>query len=154
MKRILHLSLATGLFMAALSATATAADVVKAELRACPTGTAIGDVPSCGKIWKLKSGKGSVDAAGMLKIKVKGLVLNDASVGEYNGTPDGVGHVVGAVLCGGMVAAQTEWVPLAKNGTADIKAQLKMPSNCIAPTIVVREVWEGKVGGWLAAAGY
>ena len=43
---------------------------------------------------------------------------------------------------------------LAKNGDADIKAQLKMPSNCIAPTIVVREVWEGKVGGWLAAAGY
>jgi hypothetical protein len=139
---------------AGLSVSAHAGDVVTAEFRACPTGTAIGDVPSCGKIWKLKSGKGSVDANGTLKISLKGLVLNDESVGEFNGTPDGVGHVVGAVLCSGMVAAQTEWVALAKNGDVKVKAKLKLPASCIAPTLVVREVWEGKVGGWLAAAGY
>jgi len=139
---------------AGLSTTAYAKGVVEAEFRACPTGTAIGDVPSCGKIWKLKSGKGSVDADGTLKISLKGLVLDDESVGEFNGTPDGVGHVVGAVLCSGMVAAQTDWVVLAKNGDVKIKAKLSLPESCIAPTLVVREVWEGKVGGWLAAVGY
>ncbi len=154
MKQVSRLFLGALVCMAGLSTTGYAKDVVEAEFRACPTGTAIGDVPSCGKIWKLKSGKGSVDAAGNLKISLKGLVLDDESVGEFNGTPDGVGHVVGAVLCSGMVAAQTDWVVLAKNGDVKIKAKLKLPASCIAPTLVVREVWEGKVGGWLAAAGY
>jgi hypothetical protein len=153
-KPIGRLLLGVVLCMAGFSISAYAKDVIEAEFRACPTGTAIGDVPSCGKIWKLKSGKGSVDADGSLKISLKGLVLDDPSVGEFNGTPDGVGHVVGAVLCSGMVAAQTEWVVLAKNGDVKIKAKLKLPASCIAPTLVVREVWEGKVGGWLAAAGY
>jgi len=53
-----------------------------------------------------------------------------------------------------MVAAQTDWVVLAKNGDVKIKAKLSLPESCIAPTLVVREVWEGKVGGWLAAVGY
>ncbi len=154
MKPFIRSFLGVLICMAGLSSTGYAKDVVEAEFRACPTGTAIGDVPSCGKIWKLASGKGSVDADGTLKISLKGLVLNDESVGEFNGTPDGVGHVVGAVLCSGMVAAQTEWVVLAKNGDVKIKAKLNMPASCIAPTLVVREVWEGKVGGWLAAAGY
>lgn len=154
MKPFVGLFLGVVMCTAGLSVSAHAKDVVKAEFRACPTGTAIGDVPSCGKIWKIKSGQGSLDANGSLKISLRGLVLNDTSVGEFNGTPDGVGNVVGAVLCGGMVAAQTEWVALAKNGDANIKAKLKLPASCIAPTLVVREVWEGKVGGWLAAAGY
>lgn len=137
-----------------LAIPAVAGDVVKVQLRACPTGTAIGDVNSCGKIWKLGSGDASLDAGGKLKASVKGLVLNDTSVGEFNGTPDGVTHVVGAVLCSGAVAVQTDWVPLAKNGDAKIDAQLKMPASCIDPTILLREVYEGKVGGWLAGPGY
>lgn len=151
MKPLLRLSLAMGLCMAVMSVAVEAKEVVKGKLGACPTGSAIGDVPSCGKIWKLKSGKGSVSAKGSLNITLTGLVLNDPSVGEFNGTPDGVGNVVGAVVCGGTVAAQTKWVALAKNGNAKIKAKLKLPSSCASPVIVVREVWEGKVGGWLAA---
>lgn len=134
---------------------AYAADpVVKASLRACPTGTGIGEVNSCGKIWKIASGEAMLHSDGKLMIKVKGLVLNDASTGEFNGTADGVKHVVGTVLCNGKVAAQTEWSPLSNDGKASVEAKLQLPAACIAPTLVVREVWEGKVGGWLAAAGY
>jgi len=138
-----------------ISQYASAADpVIKASLRACPTGTAIGDVGSCGKIWKIGSGEAMLHSDGKLSIQVKGLVLNDASTGDSNGTADGVTHVVGAVLCAGAVAAQTEWSPLSKDGTARINAKVSLPTACIAPTLVVREVWDGKVGGWLAAAGY
>jgi hypothetical protein len=147
-------SLTVAACLAGLSFAATAKDVIETELRACPTGTPIGDVGSCGKIWKLASGKASLERDGSLKIQVKGLVLNDTSVGEFNGTPDGVTHVVGSVLCGGKVAAETEWVVLEKNGNAKIGAKLDLPEGCIAPTIVVREVWEKKVGGWLAGPGY
>ena len=154
MKPLLRISLAMGFCMVALSFSVDAKDLVKGALSACPTGAGIGDVPSCGKIWKLKSGKGSLTAKGSLNITLKGLVLNDVSVGEFNGTPDGVGNVVGAVVCGGTVAAETKWVKLAKTGNARIKAKLKLPSSCASPVIVVREVWEGKVGGWLAATSH
>ncbi len=136
------------------SAATSAADIAKVQLRACPTGTPIGEVGSCGKIWKLGSGDASLDSNGTFRATVKGLVLNDPTTADYNGTPDGVAHVVGAVLCNGTVAAQTEWVPIAKSGDAKIQAKLSLPAQCIAPTLVVREVWDGKVGGWLAGPGF
>ena len=66
---------------------------VKAKLIACPTKVAIGDVPSCGKVWKLGSGSAELKKDGSLTAEVKGLVLNDASTGTSNGTPDGVDGV-------------------------------------------------------------
>lgn len=155
MKSIQWHVLAVAFLAGVATQTAGAADpVIKAGLRACPTGTAIGDVGSCGKIWKIGSGEAMLQSDGKLMVQVKGLVLNDASTGEFNGTADGVTHVVGTVLCNGKIAAQTEWAPLSKDGKASINAKLQLPASCIAPTLVVREVWEGKVGGWLAAAGY
>ncbi len=54
---------------------------------------------------------------------------------------------------GAAVAAQTDVVPLAKNGDAKISAKLTLPNGCIAPVVVLRERYEGKVGWWLAATG-
>lgn len=134
------------------------ADEFEGELVACPSnGTSIGDVGSCGKIWKLEYGEAELSSNGHLKVKVKGLVLNDTTTGEYNGTPDGVDAVAAAVLChgpgGAKVVAQTEPVTLSKQGNATIDAKLKLPGKCIAPVIVLRERYEGKIGGWLAATG-
>jgi hypothetical protein len=133
-------------------------DVKKTDLWPCPaTGTAIGDVPSCGKVWKLASGTGSLTPEGELEVDVKGLVLNDASTGDSNGTPDGVDGVAAAVVCHGVtgtkVGAQTDVVPLSKTGDATIKAKVSVPADCTKPIIVVRERYEGKVKGWLAATG-
>jgi hypothetical protein len=127
-------------------------------LVACPANkTAIGDVGSCGKIWKLKSGKAELKADGRLEVEVKGLVLNDTSTGEFNGTPDGVDAVAAAIICssptGAAVAAQTEPVPLSKSGDAKIKVKVSLSGGCIAPVIVLRERYEGKIGGWLASTG-
>lgn len=143
--------------VAALAATPVSAAELKAELVACPANkTAIGDVGSCGKIWKLKSGDVHL-SADRVKVSVKGLVLNDASTGEFNGTPDGVDAVAAAVIChgpdGAKVAAQTDVVPLSKAGDAKVDAKISLPNGCIAPVVVLRERYEGKIGGWLAGSG-
>ena len=110
-------------------------------------------MPSCGKVWKLGSGSAELKKDGALSVSVKGLVLNDASTGQYNGTPDGVDGVAAAVICGGKVAAQTDVVPLGKTGDASVKAKVSVPESCATPIIALRERYEGKIGGWLAATG-
>lgn len=132
-----------------------AGEVLKAPLRACvKDGTKFGEVGSCGKVWQLGSGEAKLESDGKIKVEVKGLVLNDASTGEFNGTPDGVTHVVATLICGGSVAALAERVALSNpKGDAKIEATLKMPEKCSELVIVLREVWEGNVGGWLAATG-
>jgi hypothetical protein len=143
--------------LAVPASLARADDEVEAKMVACPTKAAIGDVQSCGKVWKLRSGEVELDGDGSVDAKVKGLVLDDPSTGEFNGTPDGVDAVALALLCAGpdghKVAAQTEPVPLSKKGDAQIRAKLSLPGRCIAPIIVLRERYEGKIGGWLAATG-
>jgi hypothetical protein len=131
---------------------------VEGSLVACPANnTSIGDVPSCGKVWKLGWGYAELKDNGDIEAEVKGLVLNDSSTGAANGTPDGVDGVAAAVVCqtpsGGSVAAQTDVVALSKEGNAKIKAHVNLPS-CVAPVIVLRERYEGKIGGWLAATGF
>jgi len=124
---------------------------LKSKMVACPTKVAIGDVPSCGKVWKLASGEAELKKDGQLEVQVKGLVLNDTSVGDANGTPDGVDGVAAAVVCGGKVAAQTDVVPLSKTGDAKVSAKVSVPGDCAKPVVVLRERYEGKIGGWLAA---
>jgi hypothetical protein len=110
-------------------------------------------VPSCGKIWKLGHGEAELERDGELEVEVYGLVLNDASTGDANGTPDGVDGVAAAVVCGGKVVAQTDVVPLSKDGNAKIDRRVSVPSDCANLVIVLRERYEGKIGGWLAATG-
>lgn len=144
----------------AVAMPAHAGDGLKAGMTACPQdGTAIGGVNSCGKIWNIKGGRAALDSDGKLEIEVKGLVLNDPTLpGEVNGTADGVAEVVGSIVCSGggsaKVVAETARFPLSKSGDAKIKAQVNVPKGCIAPIVLVREIWEGKIGGWLAASGF
>jgi len=129
----------------------SAADI-SADLSACPTGSKIGEVNSCGKIWKLNAGHAKLHD-GTLDAEVQGLVLNDESTGQFNGTPDGVDAVAAAVICGGKVVAQTEPQMLSKSGDAKIHAKVSVPSDCESPVVALRERYEGKIGGWLAATG-
>ncbi len=148
--------LAFGIFVCASIGAAQADEILKGKLRACvKDGTSFGEVGSCGKVWKLGSGEAKLEADGKVKVEVKGLVLNDASTGESNGTPDGVTHVVATVICGGKLAAMAERVPLSNpKGDANAEAKLAIPAQCDKPVVLLREVWEGKVGGWLAGAGF
>ncbi len=42
-------------------------------------------------------------------------------------------------------------VPLSKTGDATVNAKVSVPGDCVKPVIVLRERYEGKIGGWLAA---
>jgi len=127
--------------------------VVKSKLTACPTKTAIGEVPACGKVWKLASGSAELKTDGTLTAQVKGLVLNDVTTGTFNGTPDGVDGVAAAVVCAGRVAAQTDVVPLSQAGDATVNTNVVVRKHCKKPVIVLLERYEGNIGGWLAATG-
>ena len=88
----------------ALIGQAAGADnaLLKAPLMACPSDkTVIGGVNACGKIWKIGSGEVALNADGKLTVNIRGLVLNDPSVGKYDGSPDGVDAVAVAVVCSG-----------------------------------------------------
>jgi hypothetical protein len=131
---------------------ASAADVINKPLSPClAEQKPVGDVNSCGKKWKIGSGQGEVGPNGKTNVQVHGLVLDDASVGDANGSPDGVDAIAVAVLCGGKVVAQAEPVPLSKQGDASFTGVLTVPKDCSSPAIVVRERYQGKIAGWLAA---
>lgn len=151
MKKLKQLALGAG--MCALWASGQVlADEMK--LSAClHNGVTIGGVGSCGKVWKLASGHATLKPGGKLSFQVKGLVLDDASTGQFNGTADGVDAVAPAVVCGGKVAAQGKPVKLSKSGSAKGSVKLKVPASCAAPVVILRERYEGKIGGWLAATG-
>src|ERR1700722_1363288 len=81
----------TLLVLLGLSAISYPAWAAEMSLTACPSDkTIIGGVNACGKVWKLGSGNAMLSPDGKLVVDLHGLVLNDPSVGEFNGTPDGV----------------------------------------------------------------
>ena len=144
----------TLLFLFGLSAISYPARAAEMSFTACPSDkTVIAGVNACGKVWKLGSGNAALSPDGKLVVDLHGLVLNDASVGEFNGSPDGVDAVAVAVACGGTIGAQTEPVALSKSGDVHIATTVTLPKSCTSPTILVRERYEGKIGGWLAASG-
>jgi hypothetical protein len=87
----------------------------------------------------------SSQADGMVNVQVSGLVLDDASVGDANGTADGVDAIAVAIVCGGKVIAQAEPVPLTKEGVAKLTGKLAVLENCASPVVVVRERYDGSV---------
>jgi hypothetical protein len=144
-----------------MAVNASAADdiLLKAKLRPCiKDGVGFGEVGSCGKVWKLASGEVTLRADGKIEIDLKGLVLNDSSTGEFNGTSDGVTHIVPTLVCGGSestIAATGERGALRNpKGDAPLETTLSLPDKCTAPVLLLREVYEGKVGGWLASTGF
>ena len=147
-------ALVSGFTLIAQSADADDA-LLKAPLVACASDkTVIGGVNACGKIWKIGSGEVTIKADGKLTVSIQGLVLNDPSVGKYDGSPDGVDMVAVAVVCRGKrgpVAAQTKPVALSQNGDVRISTTVSVPEACAEPIVLIRERYEGKIGSWLAA---
>jgi hypothetical protein len=138
----------------AVPAAAFAEDIFNKPPTAClAEKKPVGEVNSCGKKWKIGSSSARVAADGSVNVEVKGLVLDDVSVGDANGSPDGVDAIAVAVLCNGKVVAQADPVPLNKQGDAKFAGKLAVAQNCPSPWLVVRERYEGKIGGWLAGAG-
>ena len=58
------------------------------------------------------------------------------------------------IVCNIVTARTPAGVPLSQAGDAKISASITLPARCVAPVIVVREIFDGAVGGWLAATGF
>jgi hypothetical protein len=65
-----------------------------------------------------------------------------------------VDAVAAAVVCSGKsggLAAQTEPMMLSQKGDVRIDTTVSVPKPCTDPIVLIRERYEGKIGGWLAA---
>jgi len=164
MTKILKHSLLVAAASLCLGVSAAQADSkgLNSSLTACRTQNfnaqlRIGGVLNCGRIWKIADGSVNLSADGALRVNIKGLVLDDTDTGLSNGTPNGVTGVVAALVCGpngGSVVAQTAGVPINIRGEARIRVHITMPAQCVAPIVLIREIYLGEVGGWLAATGF
>ena len=115
-------------------------------------GTTFGEVGSCGKVWKLGSGEVKLESDGKLKVEVKGLVLNDESTGDSNGTPDDVTDVVATVICGGKIVGVAERVPLSNpKGEEKLKPSLRFRRNAISPSFCYAKFGKARSVGGLPA---
>jgi RNA polymerase sigma factor (sigma-70 family) len=54
---------------------------------------------------------------------------------------------------GGTVVATTDPVSLSASGDAEIESQISVPSTCFGPVVLVRAVFNGNAGPWIAGTG-
>lgn len=108
-----------------------------------------------GRPWVISEGEGKLEADGDLEVKVQGLVL--ASGPNIGTNPsanfravvscqsiDGAGNAV-------VVNVSTGNFPATPTGDAEIKANIALPSPCIAPIIFVVSATSGN---WFATTGF
>jgi hypothetical protein len=113
--------------------------------------TLIGGVPSGGAPWTVRSGSAVLDGDGRLRVEVRDLILPKL------GNPGPVTSVSASLVCGGTggaVVATTDAVPLSADGNAEIESRINIPSTCFGPVVLVRAVFNGKPGPWIAGTGF
>jgi hypothetical protein len=112
--------------------------------------TPIAGVPSGGASWTVGSGSAVLDGDGRLRVEVRDLILPKL------GNPGRVTSVSASLVCGGAGGAvldTTDAVPLSADGNAEIESRINIPSTCFGPVVLVRAVFNGKPGPWIASTG-
>ena len=121
--------------LAAMFAVSTLADEFSffAPVVGSNPGVTIAGVPSGGLPWVVRHGVAVLTDGGRLRVDVRGLVL--PSVGNTAGP---ITQVAASVVCGDAVAATSGPVALSKDGDAEIRAKLTVPSPCLGAIVLVR----------------
>jgi hypothetical protein len=113
--------------------------------------TPIAGVPSGGAPWTVQRGAAALDGDGRLRVEVRDLILPNL------GNPGPVTSISASLVCGGAggtVVATTDAVPLSVIGNAEIESQISIPSTCFGPIVLIRAVFGGKPGPWIAGTGF
>jgi hypothetical protein len=136
MKSAIRLMLACAVLVAFSSVSARAQEnFYRSTLIGSSPGEIIAGINAGGAPWQVTKATTSLSDGGVLKVKLRGLVL------VQSGTPDSITQVVAALVCGGSggaIAATTDAVALSGDGNADIEQTLTVPASCLAPVVIVR----------------
>jgi hypothetical protein len=116
-------------------------------------------VPGAGRPWIVASGEAKLESE-RLEVEVQGLLLTNTGNSTLDGTTGPVTGVRASLTCeGSNVVATTAVVSLSSTGNARIEQELKLPSSCIGPVILIRVgstvTNPGPImGPWIAATGF
>lgn len=95
-----------------------------------PADPAIFGVPPGAKPWVIRSGHVRLSVGGVLKVRVKGLVIPSAG---KNPLPE----IAAVVFCGGTDVATAGPVPFSAKGNARLDTEVKLPAFCPAPAVLM-----------------
>ena len=146
-----------------ISASNDEASVLKFDVMVGVTGPYTGSansirgVPGGGLPWEVAEAHGKLSAGGELKITVEGLVLArrdpvPAALQGTNPVPNFKAIVSCQTITGGAATTtnvETGLVPASGTGDATMRADVALPSPCIAPIVFVTS----PNGAWFAATG-
>jgi hypothetical protein len=110
-------------------------------------------VPAAGAPWKVgKVNDVSITARGDVKLDVKGLLITGTG-GPNDGTTGPVTQVIASLACANGDVASTPPVSLKNDGDAKIAARITIPTDCLAPVVLVRIFGNQPTNPWIAATG-
>jgi len=115
-------------------------------------GVAPGSLP-----WALTRGSVVLRDDGRISVDVDGLVITSA---PFTGTPGPVTGITASLFCGPdsntTAAATTAVAPVNSDGDATIRADITLPSTCLAPIVVINPVLgvTAKPGTYIAISGF
>jgi hypothetical protein len=153
MKKILSRAVLLGGLLAGVFVLTAAAEefLFRSAIVGSSPNISIGGVPSGGTPWVVQQGSASLQANGKLHVEVAGLILPNL------GTPGPVKNISASLVCGGTggtVVATSDAVSLSAAGDAEIESQISVPSTCFGPVVLVRAVFNGNAGPWIAGMGF
>ena len=152
MKKVLSKAVLLGGLLAGIFVLTAAAEefLFRSAIVGSNPNISIGGVPSGGAPWVVQQGSAALQANGKLHVEVAGLILPNL------GTPGPVKNISASLVCGGTggtVVATTDAVSLSAAGDAEIESQISVPSTCFGPVVLVRAVFNGNAGPWIAGTG-
>ena len=113
----------------------------------------IDGVPAAGAPWTVgKVNNVTITARGDLRLEVKGLLITGTG-GPNDGTTGPVTQVIATLACANGDTASTSAVPLKSDGDARIREHIAIPSDCLAPVVLVRIFGNAPTNPWIAATG-
>lgn len=114
---------------------------------------AIDGIPAAGAPWAVgKVNNVSISARGDLRLDVKGLLITGTG-GPNDGTTGPVRQVIATLACANGDTASTSEAPLQSDGDAKIRDHITIPTDCLAPVVLVRIFGLAPTDPWIAATG-
>ena len=115
--------------------------------------------------WVVKNGKAQLSPNGRLRVRVKGLLIDEGRLASGDPVPDNlVGTVAtvttvhAALTCGGpgggtpFTITPTDGVPIGADGDFEIDEDVSVPSVCAQPIVLIRIGTPAAPGPWIAAS--